>query len=148
MRKGEKGISLIEVLIALAVLGIVAVSFLMATNTATKAIFIADEKATAESIARSQLEYVRQQGYITAEINGEATYLEITGYQDGYSIWSVDRNDDTDNPVEGVLTIPWDSEDNEAVSEDVGLQRIKLIVKHYDSTVLIIEGYKVDEGVY
>ena len=148
MRKGERGFSIIEVLIALAVLGIVAVSFLMAINTTTQAVFIADEKATAESIARSQLEYVRQQEYEAAEYDDVALYVPISGFQEGYSIWSVDRNDDADNPVEGVLAVPWDSETDEAVSEDVGLQRIKLVIKHYDSTVLIIEGYKVDEIVY
>jgi len=148
--KSESGISLVEVLVALALVGIIVVGFLMAINTATKAVFIADERATAESIARSQLEYIRQQAYITAEGDDVALYGKISGFQDGYTIWSENRAGEIVNglDIEEIIAIPWDSKDNAGVPEDVGLQRIKLIIKHYDRVVLIIEGYKVNEGVY
>jgi len=64
--KGEKGFSLIEVTMAIAVLGIVAVAYLGALATGSKAIMIADERATAESLARTQIEYVRSQEYDAA----------------------------------------------------------------------------------
>lgn len=61
--KNEKGFSLLEVMVAIALIGIIAVAFLGGLSTASKAVFIADERATAESLARSQMEYVKEQDY-------------------------------------------------------------------------------------
>jgi prepilin-type N-terminal cleavage/methylation domain-containing protein len=82
--KGEKGFSLMEVAIAMALLGVVAVAFLTALATGSRAIFIADERATAESLARTQMEYVRGQDYNAAPWN--------------YTITSSERNS-TDPPT-------------------------------------------------
>ena len=65
LMRDQKGQSLIEVLIALAILGIVAVTFLIALTTSSTAIIIADERTTAESLARSELEYVKSQPFST-----------------------------------------------------------------------------------
>jgi prepilin-type N-terminal cleavage/methylation domain-containing protein len=64
--KQEKGFSLIEVMLAIALMGVVAIAFLGALATGSKAIFIADERATAESLARTEMEYVRSQEYSAA----------------------------------------------------------------------------------
>lgn len=144
LMKREEGISLIEVLIALAILGVIAAGFLMAIFTAMKADFIADERTTAESIARSQIEFVKEQDYIEATgIGSEVIYLEVTGITDGYTILSYNRDE---VPVEDIVAIPWDSENNEAEPIDYGLQRIKLLIRHHDKDILTLEGYKVDEG--
>jgi len=58
--KNERGFTFVEVVIALAILGVIAAGFLMALATASKAIIIADERTTAESLARSQMEYVKK----------------------------------------------------------------------------------------
>ncbi len=63
LTKNQKGQTLIEVLIALASLGIVAVAFLTALTTASRAIIVADEHTTAESLARTELEYVKSQSF-------------------------------------------------------------------------------------
>ncbi len=73
--KSEKGFSLIEVVIAIALLGIVAVAFLGALATGSRVIFIADERATAESLARTQMEYVRNQDYSDAPWNYDVTSI-------------------------------------------------------------------------
>jgi prepilin-type N-terminal cleavage/methylation domain-containing protein len=65
LRGNSRGITLIEVLIALAILGFVAVAFLSALATASTAILVADERTTAESLARSELEYVKSQPFST-----------------------------------------------------------------------------------
>lgn len=74
--KGEKGFSLMEVALAMALLGIVAVAFLGALATGSRAIFIADERATAESLARTQMEFVRSQEYDAAPWNYTVTSSE------------------------------------------------------------------------
>ena len=146
MIKSEKGISLIEVLIALGILGLVAAAFLSGLATTSKALIIANQRTTAESLVRSQMEYVKEQPYEWAEDDGEVIYLlitgiPITGIPDGYTIWSFDRAGAT---VTDIIGVPWDSENNQAVTSDAGLQKIKLVIKHHDMEILTLEDYKVD----
>jgi len=61
--KGEKGFAIIETLISIALLGIIAVAFLSAMATASKAHFIADERASAKVLAQSQMEYLKSANY-------------------------------------------------------------------------------------
>jgi prepilin-type N-terminal cleavage/methylation domain-containing protein len=125
--KSERGITLVEVLVALALLGLIAATFLMAISTATKAIYIADERTTAESLARSQLEYVKEQEYDENDTQSyEQPDVESPTHQ-GYYI-SVDADP---------LRVP-----------DDGIQKITVTVKHYDKEIIILEGYKVDDSVY
>lgn len=59
----ETGISLLETTIALAVLGAITVTFLSGLITGSQAAFTADKRATAESLAQSQLEWVLSLNY-------------------------------------------------------------------------------------
>jgi len=59
----EAGITFMETVIALAILGFVSVAFLSGLTTASKSVFLADKKATAESLAQSQMEWVKDTGY-------------------------------------------------------------------------------------
>ena len=150
----SKGFSLIEVIVALALLGIIGVAFFGGLATASKAIFIADERATAESLARSQMEDIKNQVYITAadyELGvpgtGEVTYEKIADAEIpvGYVICSVNRAGDTVEDI--IYGVPWNSDPavNQAANFDAGLQRIKLIIKHLEKPdVITLEGYKVD----
>lgn len=140
--KNERGIGLIEVLVALAILGIVAAAFLSGLATASKAVLIADVRTTAESLARSQMEHIKNQEYIPVpEGADEVTYQKIGGIPGDYTIESVDHTGTTVGDIKGV---PWDSDDGEAEDNEVGLQRIKLVVKHDGKEVITLEGYKVD----
>jgi prepilin-type N-terminal cleavage/methylation domain-containing protein len=147
--KNEKGVTLIEVLIALAVLGIVSVAFLSGLATSSKAIFVADEIATSESLARSQMEYVKKQAYNPAGAydpgpppsGGEATYDKSSAIPDGYTIWSVDRAGAT---VTDIIGVPWDTQNNQPSSTDEGIQKIKLVIKHHGDEAVTLEDYKVD----
>jgi len=60
---GQKGQTLIEVLIAIAILGMIAVPFLTALSTSSRGIIVADERTTAESLVRSEMEYVKNCDY-------------------------------------------------------------------------------------
>jgi len=57
--KSDKGFAFIETIVALALLGIVAAVFLSSIGTAAKATMIADKELTAESLARSEIEYIK-----------------------------------------------------------------------------------------
>jgi prepilin-type N-terminal cleavage/methylation domain-containing protein len=71
--RSEKGVSLIEVMVAIALMGIVFVTYTGALYTASKAASIADERAVAESLARTEIEYVRSQLYSEAPWNYTVT---------------------------------------------------------------------------
>ncbi len=116
LKKNEKGFTLIEVLVALAITGLVVVAFLTAMNIAYKATFISNERTTAESLARSQMEYVKTQQY-----DNTGAYDVITSPAN-YTI--------------GLLPPP--------VELEVGLQKITVTISHNTKQVLTLEGYKVD----
>jgi prepilin-type N-terminal cleavage/methylation domain-containing protein len=161
----SRGLTMIEVLIAIAILGIISITFLSALSTASLSVGLADERTVAESLARRQLEYVKNQGYNPASAlnNNNPTYQKISDIPGGYSIWSVNRNGTV---VADIVGIPWDSGNNAPVSKDVGLQKIALVIKDKDKenpaqdkviytfinnnpnwapgVEITLEGYKVD----
>ena len=68
--KNEKGFTLIDTLVALALMGITAVGLLSGLSTTFRAGGISQERVAAESLAKSQWEYIRAQDYIlTADYN-------------------------------------------------------------------------------
>ena len=149
----SSGFTLIEVLVALALFGIIAITFLGGLTTASRAVLTGDIRTTAESLARTQMEYVKNQVYEPAPDGGEVTYEKISGVPDGYSVCSVSRNDTTsDTPVncgpdDRIIAAPWDTDTNEPVpiaDGDTGLQRIKLIIMHEGQRIFSLESYKVD----
>ncbi len=115
----SKGAGAIEAIIALGILGIVALAFLGGLSTALKAVSIADERSVAQSLAQSQVEYVKSQNYINYSETGHENYALITT-PDNYdlSLSVVQLND--------------------------GLQKITVIAKHNYKEVLTLEDYKVD----
>ena len=70
----SRGFTMIEVVIAIALIGIIGVAVLSALSTASMALIIADERATAESLARSQLEYVKDNNKNPYEIEDPQSY--------------------------------------------------------------------------
>lgn len=139
--KSEKGFSLMEVMLAIALLGIIAVAILSGLFTAYRAFFIADERATAESIARTQMEYIKAQVYSPSAT--QATYLKIDDghIPAGYTICSLNRNNQVVEDV--VYGVPWNSQSGQPLSADAGLQRVKLVIEHLDKQVLTLEDFKV-----
>lgn len=61
LQGSSRGVSLIEVLIALAIVGTIAIAFLSGLSTTSMALITADEQATAESLARSKMEDIKNQ---------------------------------------------------------------------------------------
>ena len=118
----ESGVGLIETLVALALLGIIAASFLGGLATASRAAFTADERATAECLARSQVEYVKGLNYVY-----DATE---------YSPAPIPSGEDYSNyPV----TIGAEPVHN----PDEGIQKITVTIEHHDKEVFTLESYKV-----
>jgi prepilin-type N-terminal cleavage/methylation domain-containing protein len=130
----SRGFTLIEVVIAMMLLGIIGVAILGALSYASTVLITVDRRATAESLAKTQMEYVKSQNYTSASNGGVATYQKITGIPYGYNISSATRTGWTLN----ITGIPWDSGNNTASYNDTGLQKIRLLISYnilrYDIT--------------
>ena len=59
----EKGFSLTETILALALLGIVSAIFLGSIGTETKATLVTAEQVTSESLVRGEIEYIKAYPY-------------------------------------------------------------------------------------
>jgi len=127
----ENGSTLIETLVALAVLGLVAVVFLSGTATMSRATLINDRQETAQNLAQSQIEYVKSQDYIDFSVPGHDDYFLITpsaGYDVAMAV--VPTDPDTGLPLPS--------------GQDQGIQKISVTVSHEAKDVLTLEGCKVD----
>ena len=135
--KGEMGLTLVEILVALGILAAVAVVFLLAMTTSSKAVMVSQESVAVESLAKSEMEYVKSTTYQDApwsyEIPSNPPSWDLahsmpSGY-DGYSIQvnAAQMEVNPDNPA----------------GEDDGLQKITVTVLRNGETVFTLVGYKV-----
>jgi len=119
----ESGVTFLETVVALAILGVIAVTFLNGLTTASKSTFIADEQTTAESLAQSQIEWVK---------NADYSYNATT-----YSPAAMPAGKDYINYSVLIMASPLHDPDD-------GIQKIIVAVQHSDKGVIKLEGYKVD----
>ncbi len=115
--KNQKGFSLIEVIVSIALLGIIAAGFLAALGTASKVLFIADERETAKNLAESQMEYVKEQDYALSY--APAVPDEYAGYSASIDVGTI-------------------------ASRDGNIQKIIVTIEHRGEEVMTLEGYKAN----
>jgi prepilin-type N-terminal cleavage/methylation domain-containing protein len=77
---GEKGVTLIEVAISVAVLGIVALSIVSYFKWSLGVFGYADRKATAESLARTQIEQIKNDPW------SDTGNYSLVSYPAGYAV--------------------------------------------------------------
>lgn len=117
----ESGLTLIETVIALAILGAISVTFLSGMTTTSKATFIADEQTTAESLARSQMERVKTTDYVYGATEYPPALMPSGKDYINYSV--VVTAEPLNNP-------------------DDGIQKITVAIKHFDKMIIKLESYK------
>ena len=121
----EQGVTLIEILIAIFILGVVGVGFASSMGTGLMADKVADERTIAESLARTQLESIKRAPY-----NGTSPYgyAKITGIPAGYDI-NIAVNLINPNIAGNSAT-------------DLGIQKIRVTVFRGSNQILQLETYK------
>ena len=134
--KKERGFTLVEVLISIAILGIIALAIFFGLSAASKTLFLADERTTAESLAKSRMEWVKNQPYDYGEPPSYSGLYEPVAYA-GYAIW---------------VDVALLDQEGDGLEDDDGLQKITVAVYHpyveedtsQNRLVLSVEGYKAD----
>ena len=146
LKRSQKGFGLIEVIIALGLLGIIGVALLGALAAASSAIIVSDERSTAESLARSEMEYVKSNDYSTAPWSYELPAgTSPTGQ---FPEWWNEEEPHTlpegyDNYTATVVASRLDPYDDGTDSDD-GLQKITVTITFLEEedTIIVMEGYK------
>ncbi len=149
--RGSQGQLLIEVLIALALIGLIATVFIGAMYTSLQAARVTDERSTALTLAKSQIEFVKARPYsdndweyqVDADQSNPVTAPSwwsdspaprLDDEYAGYRV-AVKGASDHDNLI-------WVTELEELEGE--GIRVITGTVFHGDKKVLELENYEVD----
>lgn len=123
INRKELGITFMETVIALAILGVVSVTFINGLTSASKSVFLADEKTTAESLAQSQIEWVKDASY---SYNATAySSAPIPGGKDYLNYSAIITAEALHNP-------------------DDGIQKVTVTIMHNSKALVHLEGYKAD----
>jgi prepilin-type N-terminal cleavage/methylation domain-containing protein len=121
IKDNQRGLALIEVVMAIGILGIISVAILNALSGSTKAVITADQRTTAESLARAEMEYVKNLPYTSGNYATEAIPAQYVGYT-----------------VSNVAVTVTDS----SGVPRAGLQKIAITVYFNDKSILTLEDYK------
>ena len=114
----QKGLGLVETLVAVAILGTSVVAFVVALSAGSIAVGEQGEEVVAQSLVRTQLEYIKGYTY-----DPEATTYPAVDAPEGYAI-SV-----------GVTSISGTDDD---------IQKITVTISRESENVITVEDYKVN----
>jgi len=133
--KSQKGFTLVEVVIAIMLLGLMTAAIFTGLSTASVAVFRNDMRQTAQNVAESELELVKNQPFVV----GATTYNlpSIPNSPSGYTV-TISAQDWTQN----------DNVDYDAVAtlNRTNIQKITVQIFFKNGTIPIytLVGYKVE----
>ncbi|MBI2831010.1 MAG: type II secretion system protein [Chloroflexi bacterium] len=123
LKSGEQGATLIETLVALMVLGAIAVAFLSGLATSLKATATVNRHVNADSIAQSQMEALKGAAYVSGP--------------NGYSAAPLPSGEEYSNYSVVIAAAPLHNPDD-------GIQKLTVTVRHSGIDVTTLAGYKVN----
>ena len=113
----ENGLTILETAVALALLGMVSTAIFFGLATTSKAVFLANERTTALSLAQSQTEYVNSVNY-----SSDGIYDKVPVPYENYDVDIDAVAIDADEPYSGI-------------------QKITVTVIHHGTPVYTLESY-------
>ncbi len=129
--QGQMGFTLLEALVAVAILAFIGVVFMSAMNTSFRSAGIQDEQVTAESLARTQLEEIKAATYTNSyNVTVEMPSQYSLTIESPYVSW----NDADDVPPD-----VWIESGN-----NTGLQKITVRVSSGGKALVMVEALKVE----
>jgi len=120
--RGQQGMTLIEVLVALGILAAVGATFMIGMGVASKGSMVSQERVSVESLAKSQMENTKAQVYVE-----EATT---------YPVITIPPDLDAQGYAMSVTAQPLNVPDD-------GIQEITVTVTLNGETKFVLVGYKV-----
>jgi prepilin-type N-terminal cleavage/methylation domain-containing protein len=127
----QKGLTLVEVLIALTVFAAIAVSLFIALNVSHRTTHSVNQETTAESLTRAALEYIKSCDYDESLDPGHPEY-EVDPTLDIPTKYSIEVTAERLDP------------EGDGFDDDDGIQKVTVQVKYDGDLVLTTENYKVD----
>ena len=128
----QRGLGVIESLVAIAILGIAVVSLIIALSTGTVAVGKCNQAVVAQSLARTQLEYNKSYPYNSVA----TTYPYVYTYDETYNPSPITLPEGYTISVE-VSSIP-------EPPTDANIQNITVAISRDGEDILTIEDYKVN----
>ena len=122
-RRGQSGVTLVESLVSLAILGTVTVAFLGGLGTTSRAAVVSDHHSTAQNLAQVQMETVRLVAYVYEASSYSPEPLPAGNDYSGYSA--------------AIAAQPLNSPDD-------GIQRITVTISLDGVAAYTLVNYKVD----
>jgi prepilin-type N-terminal cleavage/methylation domain-containing protein len=129
MRNSEKGLSLIEVLIAVLLLSILSLSILQTARITSTVSIGGDNKRNALNLAELQMEHVKNLSYAGSY---SSVTPELSRFP-GYSVITAVRLVGLDTDNDGITDAPV---------RDTNIQLITITVSYGPKTLITLEGYK------
>jgi type II secretory pathway pseudopilin PulG len=129
--KEETGIGLVESLAAVAILGTAGIAFVLSLSTGAVAVRESDQETVAQSLARAQLEYVKNYPYHSAP----TSYPYVYTYNETYNPNPVTLPEGYDISLTS-STIPQ-------AGGNSAIQKITVIISRNGEDILTLADYKV-----
>lgn len=131
--RSQKGFTLVEILVAVALLSIIGVGLLAALGGASKVLIKADIRETARDLAQAQMEYVQSVEYNADDPEGNKEFYpkieDLSTKYPGFDVEITAERIDKDYPPD--------------TSDDDGIQEITIVVKHGSKIIFTLTGMKV-----
>ena len=145
LQGSSRGFTLIEVLVALALFSLIAIVFAGGLGTASRAVLIADVRTNAESLASTEMEYVKSQDYSAGNWSYVVTHLgsTCTPTPEDCPSWLTPGPGHSLSEEHALYTVEVEAVPLDDEYEDP-IQEITVMVSHEDRLVITLEGYKID----